>query len=192
MSSQNKPKQLLIPKDKEFFEELYREHYSALVQFSENILFDSEEAMDVVQEVFLELWNKDEKIEIENTIKTYLFSCVKYKAFNRIRKLQIIDKHQDQLKEAYFSANELDSLPDEELKSKVRNILDDCSPQMRKVLEYHSFYGWKYQEIADELGVSMNTVKTHVKRAYKKFRDEFNKDFLPLAITWYLIDQFFS
>ena len=192
MTSLNDQKHVMIPKNKEFFEGLYRDYYSSLVQFCEGILFDSDEAMDVVQEVFLDLWKKNESIKIETTIKTYLYTCVKYKAFNRLKKLKIIDKHQDQLKEAYLNALEYDALPDEELKNKIRDIIDDFPTQMKKVLEYHSFYGWKYAEIAEELGISINSVKTHISRAYKRFRKEFNQDLLPLAVIWYLVDQFFS
>lgn len=191
MTPNKLPKQIIIPKNKEYFEKLYRDYYSSLVQFCEGILFDSEEAMDVVQEVFLDLWNKNKEIKIENTIKTYLYSCVKYKAFNRIKKLNIIDKHQEQLKEAYLHAYEYEALPDQELKKRIRKILNNCPPQMRKVLEYHSFYGWKYSEIAEELGISLNSVKTQVKRAYKRFRDEFSKDYLPIVMTCYLLNQFY-
>ncbi len=183
---------VLIPKNREFFENLYRDYYSSLVTFCEGILFDSEEAMDVVQEVFLELWKKNNQIEIENTIKTYLYSCVKYKAFDRIKKLNIIDRHQDQLKEAYLNTMDYEALPDEALKKRIRQVLNDCPPQMRKVLEYHSFYGWKYKEIAEELGISVNSVKTHMKRAYKRLREEFKTDFSSSVMVWYLMDQFFS
>ena len=192
MSSEKELKHVIIPRKKEFFEELYRDFYSLLVQFCEGILFDSDESIDVVQEVFLDLWNKSGSIKIESTIKTYLYSCVKYKAFNRLKKLKIIDKHQDQLKEAYLNALEYDALPDEELKNKIRGIIDDFPAQMKKVLEYHSFYGWKYAEIAEEFGISINSVKTQLRRAYKRFREEFNQDILSLAVIWYLVDQFFS
>lgn len=192
MNPKETPKITLIPKNQEFFEKLYCDYYSSLVTFCEGILFDSEEAMDVVQEVFLDLWKKNNQIEIENTIKTYLYTCVKYKAFNRIKKLNIIDRHQDQLKEAYLNTMDFEAMPDEAIKDKIRRILNDCPPQMRKVLEYHSFYGWKYKEIAEELGISVNSVKTHIQRAYKRFRAEFKTDYSPAVMIWYLMDQFFS
>lgn len=140
---------------------------------------------------FFLIYGKNNQIEIENTIKTYLYTCVKYKAFNRIKKLNIIDRHQDQLKEAYLNTMDFEAMPDEAIKDKIRRILNDCPPQMRKVLEYHSFYGWKYKEIAEELGISVNSVKTHIQRAYKRFRAEFKTDYSPAVMIWYLMDQFF-
>lgn len=191
MSVNKSPQLQIIPKDRTFFEKLYCDYYSSLVKFAEAILFDSEEAKDVVQEVFIDLWNKSHNIHIENTIKTYLYSCVKYKSYNRIKKLNIIDKHQEQMKEAYLFAQEYNSLPDEDLQNKIRETLNKFPKQMRKVLECHTLYGWKYQEIADEMGISINSVKTHVKRAYKKFRKEMTTDFMPVVMIWYLVDQFF-
>nr|WP_320119186.1 RNA polymerase sigma-70 factor [uncultured Marinifilum sp.] len=192
MNQKSNHKTYLIPKNKEYFEELYREYYSSLVKFSEGILFDTEEAMDVVQEVFLEIWKKEEALQIESTVKTYLYSCVKYRAFSRLRKLNIIDKHQDQVKEAYLYALDQEALPDEELKKRIRDLINTFPSQMKSVIEFHSFYGWKYQEIAEELNISINTVKTHVKRAYKRFREEFNSEYLPLVMIWYIIDQYLS
>lgn len=192
MTSQKDLKQQIIPKNKEFFEGLYRDYYSSLVKFCEGILFDTDEAKDVVQEVFVDLWNKKESIQIESSIKTYLYSCVKYKAFARIKRLNIIDNHENQLKEAYLFAHEYDSLPSEELKDKIHEIINNLPNQMRKVLEYHSFNGWKYQEIADELGISVNSVKTQIKRAYKRFREEIGSDYKHLVMIWFLVDLYFS
>ncbi|RXQ93948.1 RNA polymerase sigma-70 factor [Ancylomarina salipaludis] len=181
----------IIPKNKEFFEELYRDYYSSLVQFARGILFDEDEAQDIVQEVFLDLWNKHGRTYIETTIKTYLFSCVKYKSFNRLKKLNIIDKHHEQVKEACLFAYEYDAIPDRDLQNKIRETLDSFPSQMRKVLEYHTLCDWKYQEIADELEISINTVKTHVKRGYKRFREVLGKEFYPVLMVSYFVDKLF-
>lgn len=181
----------IIPKEKDFFERLYNDHYTSLVRFCEGIIYDSNEAMDIVQEVFLEIWQKSNRLEIEVNIKTYLFACVKFKAFNRIKKLNIIDRHEGQLKEAFLSAQDYDGIPDQEIKDEIRKVIDSFPNQMRQILEYHNLYGWKYQEIADELDISVNTVKTQIKRAYKRFRKEFNSNLINPVVLWYLIDRFF-
>ncbi len=180
----------VIRKNRIFFEDLYRNYYSPLVQFCEGILFDLEEAKDVAQEVFTDLWSKEEAVQIQSSMKTYLFSCAKYKAFDRLKSLHIIDKNQDQLKEACLNALSYDALPDEELKTKIRNIINGFPSQMKKVLEYHCFYSWKYAEIAEELGISINTVKTHLKKAYKRFKQEFSKDLLSTILMCCIVGLF--
>jgi RNA polymerase sigma-70 factor (ECF subfamily) len=183
-------KRILIPKDTSFYEKLYRDYYEILVRFAEGILFDEEEARDMVQEVFLDLWNKEKNILIDSSIKTYLYSCVKYKTFNRIKKLKLIDRHQDQVKEAILYAMDYSSLPEDELKEKIQSIFDEFSPQMRKVVELHSFSGLKYKEIAEELDISINSVKTHMKRAYKRLRDELSKEMLTSVLVWHALNKF--
>lgn len=183
-------KRILIPKNTGFYEKLYRDYYEMLVRFAEGILFDEEEAQDMVQEVFLDLWNKDKNILIDSSIKTYLYSCLKHKTFNRIKKLKIIDRHQDQVKEAILYAMDYSSLPEYELKEKIQSVFEEFSPQMRKVVELHSFSGLKYKEIAEELDISVNSVKTHMKRAYKRLRDELSKEMLISVLVWHALNKF--
>ncbi|BAX79296.1 RNA polymerase sigma-70 factor [Labilibaculum antarcticum] len=190
MTLKNPQEQMLIPKDTGFYEMLYRDYYEILVRFAEGILFDEEEARDIVQEVFLDLWNKDKNILINSSIKTYLYSCVKYKTFNRIKKLKLIDKHQDQVKEAILYAMDYSSLPEDELKEKFHSIFEEFSPQMRKVVELHSFSGLKYKEIAEELNISANTVKTYMKRAYKRLKMELSKEMLTSVLVWHALNKF--
>lgn len=161
----------IVPGNTEYFRELYTDYYSLLVRFARGILYDSEEAKDIVQEVFLDLWSNPADIPAGNTMKAYLFTCTRNKSYNRIKKLRIIDKHQDQIKEALLFAYSLEALPEENLK-KLEKILNELPDQMQNVVRLHAFKGLKYNEIAATLGVSVNTVKTHLKRAYQKFREE--------------------
>ena len=161
----------MIPGNPEYFRELYNNYYSLLVRFARGILYDSEEAKDIVQEVFLDLWSNPVEIPEESTLKAFLFSCTRNKSYNRIKKLRIIDKHQDQVKEALLFSYSMEALPEENLK-KLEKILNELPDQMQNVVTLHAFKGLKYNEIAETLGVSVNTVKTHLKRAYQKFREE--------------------
>ncbi len=158
--------------DIDYFAELYEKYYAQMVLFAEGFLYDRDEAKDVVQDVFSDLWKKGEKPYLYSSEKTYLFACVKNRAINRIKKLNIIDKHQDQLQEAYLFSCQPDIPLDENLKNQIKAILEGMPLQMRSVLELHVFKGLKYAEIADKLGISINSVKTQMKRAFKRFRKE--------------------
>jgi len=173
----------IIHKDIQYFNILYENFFSPLVHFAQGILYDEEEAKDIVQDVFLDLWNNSHKIKVEYTLKTFLFTCVKYKSYNRLRYLKLMDKHQDQIKEAYLFSYEMDSLADEDIVV-LKNVLNNFPPQMKKVVTLHAYEGLKYGEISKELGISLNTVKTHLKRAYQKFRDELFKD---IALIIYIL-----
>jgi RNA polymerase sigma-70 factor (family 1) len=168
----------IIPGNPEYFRELYNKYYSLLVRFAQGIMYDSEEAKDIVQEVFLDLWSNPVEIPEESTLIAFLFSCTRNKSYNRIKKLRIIDKHHDQVKEALLFSYRMDINSEENLK-KVEAILNELPDQMQNVVILHVYKGLKYNEIAETLGVSVNTVKTHLKRAYQKFRKEMFR-----SITW--------
>jgi RNA polymerase sigma-70 factor (ECF subfamily) len=159
------------PGNPEYFGELYNKYYSLLVRFAQGLLYDSEEAKDIVQEVFLDLWSNPAKIPEENSLKAFLLSCTRNKSYNRIKKLMIIDQHQEQVKEALLFSYRMDADSEKDLK-KLEEILDEMPDQMQNVVTLHAIKGLKYNEIAETLGVSVNTVKTHLKRAYQKFRKD--------------------
>jgi RNA polymerase sigma-70 factor (ECF subfamily) len=161
----------IIKDNPEYFRELYNRYHSLLVRFAWGILYDHEEAKDIVQEVFLDLWNKTVEIPDECTLKAFLFTCTRNKALNRIKKLRIIDKHQDQAKEALLFTYRMDAHTEEDLR-RISEILGEMPVQMQNVVTLHAIKGLKYTEIAGTLGVSVNTVKTHLKRAYQKLRKE--------------------
>lgn len=182
---------ITIPHQKDFFEEMYKDHYSALLNFAKNLLFDSDEAKDVVQEAFLDLWRQGREIQVATTLRSYLFSCVKNRALTRIQHLNVIDKHKDQLKEAYLSAYNLDDFDDEEMIKEVRGMLDALPEQMRQVVAYHCLYGWSYKDIAEEMGIGVNTVKTHMKRAFQKFRMQYNERNLNVLMVFLIVDMLY-
>lgn len=163
---------IFITKDVQFFGKLYERYYANMVLFAEGLIYDEDEAKDLVQDVFTDLWNNPKIVHVYNSMKTYLYSCVKNKAFNRIKKLNIIDKHQDQLTEAYLFSCETQTHTNEKLKKQIHDALNNMPPKMREVIDMSVLQEMKYAEIAEELGISINSVKTHIKRAYRRFRLE--------------------
>ncbi|MFV0289596.1 MAG: sigma-70 family RNA polymerase sigma factor [Mangrovibacterium sp.] len=155
--------------DKKSYEKLFAEYHSDMLAFAQNILFSEDEAKDVVQDVFLDLWKQEKDIEIETTMKTMLFTYVKKRAFNRIQHLNIVDKHELQLKEAYLAAY-TKKTNDRTISPEIQKILDGFPQQMRKIVEYRYLCGWSCQDIAEVMNIKVNTVKTQVARALKKFR----------------------
>ena len=67
-------------------------------------------------------------------------------------------------------------LEKEETISRVKSLIDELPEQRRRILELAAFYGKTYQEIAEMLGISVNTVNTQMSRAYRFLRDRLNKD----------------
>ena len=163
---------LSIPKEISCFNSLYEEYFAQLVKFAEAIVFDSEEAKDIVQEVFFHLWDNADKIKITTSISGYLFTSVKNKALNHIKSVRITDVHNERIKEAYLYACYLEPESDDELLTRVYSEIENFPAQMKKVLLLRTEKNMKYDEIAKLLNLSKNTVKTHLKNAFRLLREK--------------------
>ena len=124
----------VIHRDPDYFRSLYEKYFLPLTEFAEAIVYDREEAKDIVQDVFFYLWDNAEKIRINKSIKHYLFSSVKHKALNRIRHYRIIDLHNDRIREAYLKAENENLQIYEDRIEKVTKAIDSLPEQMRKVI----------------------------------------------------------
>lgn len=175
-----------ITKNVNFFEELYEQYYSSMIKFASAFLYDESDAKDVVQEVFFELWERTSELNLKSSIKTYLFSCVKYKCYKKIKQYNIIDYNYDFVKEAILiSENSVEELNDE-LKMEIKSIINSLPSQMRLILQLYCFEGYKYKEISEELSITINTVKTQIKRGYKRFRKELNKEHFYSLLFYFI------
>ena len=165
-------KKRLSQKELGLFQELYEHYYSRMVLFAMSLVYDLDEAEDIVQEVFYYLWDKAETIEIKTNLKNYLFTALSNAAMNRIRHYHIRDAHAGQIREAWYLALEPEPDPDEERLARIQKVVDVFPPQMQKIFLLRTRDEKKYEEIADELGISLNTVKTQLKRAFRLIREK--------------------
>ena len=159
----------LQKKDKEVFRFLFEKYFGQLVHFAEYFLLEREAAENVVQDCFLKLWEKTDFSNIRN-FNSYLFVQVKNICLNKIKHLQIEDKHKSWLMEAYLYAELPEVEYDERLIDKVWRVVNELHEQTRLIFIGCVVEGKKYREVADECGFSVNTVNTYVKRAYKYLR----------------------
>jgi RNA polymerase sigma-70 factor (family 1) len=159
-----------VQKELNYFHNLYLEYYAQLVKFSEAIVFDKEEAKDIVQEVFFYLWDNADNVRITSSISGYLFTSVRNKSLNHIKSCQVIDRHNERVREAYLFACHLEPDDTEEVMGKIRETIDKFPSQMKKVILLRTEKEMKYEEIANELDVSINTVKSHLKRGFRLLR----------------------
>jgi len=177
--------------DKAVFEKIYNEYYSGLVAFAQGYLFDLDESKELVQKFFVQLWLKTSSIQIQTSLKSYLFSSVKNRCLNHLRDLKIRDRNNLQYIEAYLASHqgpgELDRLSEmeKELLQEIRKLPD----QIKKILFLKYFKGKKQREIADELGITENTVKTQLSRGKSKLHKALHKKVMVLALSPWTIDD---
>lgn len=163
--------------DRNAFERLFRRYYRLLCDYGRSILGDRELAEDVVQEVFIYFWNNREVIHIQMSVKAYLYTAVRHGALNVLKKQLIERKHNPQLTEfvEFLQTSEYSDEEQEEI-NRIRQVMAELPKQCLKVFLMSAVDGKKYQEIADELDISINTVKTHISKAYRLIREKTSGD----------------
>lgn len=169
------------------FENIYKVYYPKMFGFAKTYVLTDEDAENIVQDVFLILWEKKDDIEISHSVTTFLFTLVKNKCLNFLRHRIIQEEYntyiQEELKFKLYSL-ELFSYSyqsDEELRHSIRRAIDSLPERCREVFIKSRIEGKKYKEISEELQISVNTVENHIVAALKKMREEL-KDYLPLLI----------
>ncbi|HEY4109327.1 sigma-70 family RNA polymerase sigma factor [Puia sp.] len=157
------------------FEQLYRRTLHALLGAMYKWAVDTNEAEDILQEVFLDLWEKRAKIQIRNEVFSYIYSMARYKIFDRLREKQLTEK---QIRAWTLVMQEeavlTDAFFEEELATQeaiVSSELEQLPAQMKKVYRLSAEQGKSIREISEELLVSPYTVKNHLQKIRKRLRN---------------------
>jgi len=161
--------------DEQAFELLFKKYYTVLCSFSNKYLLNPDEAQDVVQDVFLTLWENRDEIDPEESLKAYLFRVTANSSINKLRRRKVETKYDEILKLVYVENSELsphDSFLERELSEYIGLALNKIPPQCRKVFDLSRIEGLKYGEIAEYLKISVKTVECHISKALSILRTE--------------------
>lgn len=183
--------QLLIDGEESAFETVFKSHFKALHAYAYTILRDHEEAEEVVQAMFLRLWERKEKLEIRTSLKAYLYRSIHNDCMNLIKHEKVKLKYQSHA--VYTMKNETDNASNKvqltELEERLHQALNKLPEGCRTVFQLSRFEELKYQEIADRLKISVKTVENQMGKALRILRMEL-ADFLPIIIV--LLFKFFQ
>lgn len=171
-------------KKEESLKILFDRYYPELVVYARNYLYDKMESESLVQEMFIYLWENASKIEIKTSLQAYLYQSVKNRCLNYLRDLKIsdncgaIEKLAEEELYNELKTNEVHLLKHQ----KVIEVVETFPKNMHEIFKLKYFNNYTYDEIASELKISVNTVKTQLKRAKKKL-----KLIAPLFFYWILL-----
>lgn len=163
------------------FEMLFRTHYPSLCRFAGTYLQDPDWAEEVVQAAFIGIWEKKTEIHIDTSIKAYLYRTVRNSCLNELKHERVKQAYQAKqaaLDEPFSSPADHLTL-EGELESKIHQAIAKLPEQCRLIFTMSRFEELKYQEIADQLGISVKTVENQMGKALKLMRG-YLKEYLPL------------
>jgi RNA polymerase sigma-70 factor (family 1) len=163
--------------DVQQFESLFRSSYVSLVRYARTLIKDQDSAEEIVQDLFCRFWKDREKIRIESSLNGYLFRSVHNRCLHFIEHLRVVEKHAEemsyQLQESPESPSDI--LNYKELQAKIASILEKLPERCGKIFCMNRFEGLKYNEIAEQLSVSIKTVEANMGKALKEFRKELSE-----------------
>jgi RNA polymerase sigma-70 factor (family 1) len=158
--------------DEAAYERLFRSFYPRLCAYAATMITDRDEAEEIVQTMFVRLWEQRAALDITTSVQAYLFRAVRNASLNQIKK--------NQIREAYKSRNleQIENNPDyqtdhattSDLAQRIEAAIADLPEQCRLIFKMSRFEEMKYKDIADHLGLSIKTVENQMGKALKILR----------------------
>lgn len=155
--------------NRQAFETLFTEYYDSLVSFAQSFLFDQQESEDLVQDLFVHVWESASRIEITTSVKAYFYQAIRNKCLNRLESIRVVDRNNLLYSEGLLQSGDIELFDAEHIKM-IRDSIEELPEQMSRVIKLKLIEGQKREEIAAEMGISLNTVKTQIQRGKKKIR----------------------
>lgn len=165
------------------FEMLFKTYYKTLCNYAYSLLNDKDEAEEVVQATFIGVWDKRQSIEIQTSVKSYLYRMVRNACLNVIKHVKVKQAHAKHEMAGGEPMHEgvAQSVISLELEQKIYEAMKVLPEKCRLVFQLSRFEELKYSEIADQLNISVKTVENHMGKALKMMRVQL-KDYLPLFL----------
>ncbi len=171
--------------DKQSFELLFRENFTALTGFARKYVKDLDTAKEITHDVFINVWEKRNEVDSEKPLRSYLFTSVRNRCLNYIRDFKKFDKTEDISKSPGYSqlTENVDPVEMMELEERINLAIDSLPDKCRKIFIMNRFKDLKYAEIARELDISVKTVEGQMSRALKALREKLAM-YLPVWLVW--------
>lgn len=167
--------------DEQAYRFLFDHEYEPMCRFANQMLHDRMEAESVVGDVIFNIWVNRQSLQISSSLHSYLFAAVRNRCLNalksrlRILSLQNYEMNLEQeieLVDIIFSDDRqpLGILIEKELEEQIQKAIEQLPPECRTVFCKSRMEGMAYGEIASNLGISVNTVKYHIRNAISRLR----------------------
>lgn len=172
------------------FKHLYIVNYPKLKRFAIEYILSEDEAEDIVQDVFLALWDKKEALDMPVNIIAFLFTATRNRCLDYLRHQNVIKKNFANLHEQQRSVIAINTLALEEfdqsiLEEDIEDILsraiNSLPEKCKEIFTKVRLEGKKHKEVAETLNISTHTIEAQMNIAYKKLRVQLRK-YIPLLL----------
>lgn len=181
--------------DADAFEKIYNTYYNILYAYILEILENRLFVEDVIEDVFVTIWEKRESLSLEVSLKSYLLRAARNASLDFIRKKNVRENYKNKIEQKYriesgyelFNVLESDSFQQKELKESIDTAIAALPRKCRKVFKLSRYFKLKNKEIAHRLNISENTVEKHMGTALSKLREMLSKHYDFLVLFYFLL-----
>jgi RNA polymerase sigma-70 factor (ECF subfamily) len=164
--------------DLQEFENLFRQYYPLLCHYAFRFVKNTNQSEEIVQDLFCKLWENRKNVKIHSSIKAYLYKATYHNSLQVLRKRSVKTQYEEYIKNKNFDDSQLSTaLEESEIYSIIQKTLANLPERCSMIFRMSRFEGLKYQEIADQLSISVKTVEANMGKALKSFRKSL-KDYL--------------
>ena len=153
--------------DKEAFELLFNKYYSVLCILSKRYTKDISMSREVIQSLFIYLWEHRSDLVVTTSLKSYLFQATRFNSIRYITKGHKTGMHLREFTETEQDTLFFDHVEYAELQGKILETIDTLPEQCKKVFTMSRFDQLKYADIAEQLNISVKTVESHISKALR-------------------------
>lgn len=174
---------LLRRGDSGAFEKIFRKYFKSLHAYAYSFMKDDELAEEIVQNVFCRIWERRDLLNADGALKAYLYRSVHNESLNYLKQQKTRSAfivHYSKAEEI-TSAQASDKVMVAELDRQIQKALNELPQQCRTIFQLSRFEQLKYQQIADQLNLSVKTVENQMGKALKVLRLKL-AEFLPLVL----------
>ena len=159
--------------DRKAYSILFDKYFERLFTFAVRVVFREDVANDIVQEIFISLYEKSEILNYDLSLKSYLFNSVRNRCFNYLRDRKVEDRRMNLYAEACLWSDNVDWIEEEEVLRKIQEVMLELPEKCREVCRRRFFEGKKLEEIAEELDISESTARVQTHRGMEMLRQRF-------------------
>lgn len=164
------------------YEALFKQYYKPLTGYARTIIKNEEEAEDIVQQLFVSVWEKRKDLEIHTSFKAMMYKSVYNNCLNKLKHESVKRSYSAEVLKTTSSINSHEQIQYKELQNKITNSIDALPEQCAKIFKMSRFEYLTYQEIADRLNLSVKTVENQMGKALKVLRENM-KEYLMILIA---------
>lgn len=172
--------------EEEALRQIFDEYWERLLTYAFRIYEDEKICEDIVQEIFIKLWERREGPTILN-LEGYLFKSVKYAIANRIRDLKLNKVQVDVLEKISVSQNPQQHLEYKEFEKRTLLLIEELPPKCKEIFKLSRFEHLSNAEISEKMDISVRTVETHISQALKSLRKNFPDSQVSIFISLLLL-----